>query len=44
MSARERTQGEASPKEQAKLLRFSSNNRDVSAESIGTFVRWTHQL
>jgi hypothetical protein len=32
MSARKRTGAEASPKEQGKLLKFSSNNSDVFAE------------
>jgi hypothetical protein len=37
----ERIRAEASPKEQVKPLKFSSNDSDVSAESIGTFVRKT---
>jgi hypothetical protein len=44
MSARKYTGAEASPKEQGKPVKFSSNNSDVSAESIGTFVRWTHKF
>jgi hypothetical protein len=44
MSARECTRVEASPKEQVKLLRFLSNNSDVSIEFVCTFVRWTCKL
>jgi hypothetical protein len=44
MSARERTGAEATPKKQVKLLKFSSNKSDISAESIGTFVWRTCKL